>query len=89
MRSTMRTLIGIVVAAAIGGTALVGASYADGDEGFKGFFQRFPPAGRTPTFEGCAQRLRAGGGGGSDAVALAPIGCPLRRAGAFVRYGIG
>ena len=34
MRRTMRTLIGIVVAAALGGTALVGASYADGDEGF-------------------------------------------------------
>ena len=34
MRRTMRTLTGIVVAAAIGGTALAGASYADGDEGF-------------------------------------------------------
>ena len=33
MRKT-RTLIGMGVAAVIGGTALAGASYADGDEGF-------------------------------------------------------
>ena len=33
MRKTMKALIGIGVAASIGGTALAGASYADGDEG--------------------------------------------------------
>ena len=34
MRKTMKTLIGMGVAAALGGTALAGVSYADGNEGF-------------------------------------------------------